>query len=188
MESFHVRKARAEDAPAILGCLATAFERYREQYTPSAFADTVLDSVRVQTRLLDMCVFVAIADEKLVGTIGGQTHRAEGHIRGMAVLPEWQGKGVAAALLGAVEDELRRNGCQYVTLDTTEPLMRAMRFYEKHGYRATGRIADFSACGCTNTQNHSEARRRGIDSHARLSFSHQVRPPMHAGFHQQKHN
>ncbi len=143
MESFRIRKAIVEDAPAILACLAAAFERYRDRYTPGAFADTVLDSESVKNRLREMSVLVAIADEKIVGTIGGQAHRAEGHIRGMAVLPEWQGKGVASALLGAVENELLGNGCQCVTLDTTEPLMRAMRFYEKHGYRATGRVTNF---------------------------------------------
>ena len=30
-----------------------------------------------------------------------------------------------------------------VTLDTTEPLQKAMRFYTKHGYAPSGRVADF---------------------------------------------
>jgi ribosomal protein S18 acetylase RimI-like enzyme len=30
-----------------------------------------------------------------------------------------------------------------VTLDTTRPLQRAIRFYERHGYRQTGRVSDF---------------------------------------------
>jgi hypothetical protein len=30
-----------------------------------------------------------------------------------------------------------------VSLDTTRPLAPAIRFYEQHGYRASGRIADF---------------------------------------------
>lgn len=67
----------------------------------------------------------------------------DGHIRGMAVLPAWQGRGVADELLAAVEDELRRLGCARATLDTTAPLARAIRFYQRHGYRATGRVADF---------------------------------------------
>jgi hypothetical protein len=28
-------------------------------------------------------------------------------------------------------------------LDTTEPLQRAMGFYEKHGYRRSGKVSDF---------------------------------------------
>jgi ribosomal protein S18 acetylase RimI-like enzyme len=60
----------------------------------------------------------------------------------MAVLPECQGKGVAEALLRAAEDELRRRGCTCITLDTTAPLQRAIRFYERHGYRASGKVGD----------------------------------------------
>ena len=62
---------------------------------------------------------------------------------GMAVAPGWQGSGVAAALLEAAEDQLRQAGCTRVTLDTTEPLQRAIRFYTRHGYAATGHVTDF---------------------------------------------
>jgi len=61
----------------------------------------------------------------------------------MAVRPAFHGQGVADRLLEAVEDELRARGCAVATLDTTEPLRRAVRFYERHGYRASGRISDF---------------------------------------------
>jgi len=37
-EPFHVRRAGPEDAEGILDCLRTAFEPYRQSYTPSAFA------------------------------------------------------------------------------------------------------------------------------------------------------
>ena len=60
-----------------------------------------------------------------------------------AVLPDWQGSGVASALLGAAEEELRKNGCDVITLDTTQPLARAIGFYRRHGYSVSGRVADF---------------------------------------------
>lgn len=67
----------------------------------------------------------------------------EGHLRGMAVRTAWQGAGVAQQLLQSAEEELRSQGCSRITLDTTLPLQRAMRFYEKHGYRRSGRQQDF---------------------------------------------
>jgi putative acetyltransferase len=92
-----------------------------------------------------MTVLVALSSMgEIVGTIGcAAAGKGEGHIRGMAVLPAWQGRGAAAKLLRAAEEELRARGCRRVTLDTTEPLKRAARFYEKNGYRASGRVADF---------------------------------------------
>ena len=38
---------------------------------------------------------------------------------------------------------LRSNGCRCVTLDTTLPLQAAMSFYQKHGYRRSGKVTDF---------------------------------------------
>ncbi len=61
----------------------------------------------------------------------------------MGVLPEWQGRGVAKLLLDRAETELKQLGCKRITLDTTEPLIPAMRFYERNGFRRTGRISDF---------------------------------------------
>ena len=127
----------------ILACLAAAFAPYRERYTAEAYRDTVLTADTVAERLREMCVWVAVVEETIAGTIGCRANGAEGHLRGMAVLPEWQGRGLAVALLQMAEGELRRSGCRRVTLDTTEPLERAARFYERHGYAASVRVADF---------------------------------------------
>ena len=139
-----IRKATPQDADAILTCLAAAFEPYREQYTPAAYMDTVLTHHSLLQRFSTMCLLVATAAGQLVGTVGCQAvGNGEGHLRGMAVLPDWQAKGVALRLLQAAETELRRNHCRRVTLDTTEPLQRAIRFYSKHGFSSSGRVTDF---------------------------------------------
>lgn len=140
-----IRKASANDATGILNCLRIAFERYHAQYTREAFNDTVLTPHTIQRRLSSMCVLVAVNDAgNIVGTIACALVGAEeGHLRGMAVLPEYQGSGIAARLLHSAEAELAAGNCSRVTLDTTEPLQRATRFYEKHGYLASGRTTDF---------------------------------------------
>jgi len=144
-EAFFIRRANTEDAPAILHCLATAFEPYHASYTPGAWLDTVLTRETVEQRLGMMHVLVAISpQEGIVGTIAcAAIDPSEGHLRGMAVLPAWQGRGVAEALLLAAEAELASQNCGRITLDTTDPLQRAMRFYEKHGYRRSGTTHDF---------------------------------------------
>src|SRR5262245_63805411 len=94
---FTVRRATPEDAAAVLECLRTAFEPYRGQYTPAAFEDTVLTSGTVGERFATMAVFVAVtAGGAVVGTVACNLVGAgEGHIRGMAVCPSWQGRCVA---------------------------------------------------------------------------------------------
>ena len=144
---IEIRPAKEDDddAAAILKCLATAFEPYRRDYTPPAFTDTVLTHETARLRLQQMHVLVAIVAGNVVGTIGAAWHpgNAEAHLRGMAVLPEWQGCGVSVKLLAAIEAWLLSRGCRRITLDTTLPLAAAMRFYEKHGYHRSGTIGDF---------------------------------------------
>src|SRR5437660_1240426 len=134
--TFTIREATTNDAEAILGCLREAFEPYRTSYTPDAFSDTVLTPATLQRRLAEMIVLVAIDDGgDLVGTISyALIDKDEGHIRGMAVLPSWLGCGVAQQLLTAVESKLCGKDCSRISLDTTEPLRRAIRFYEKNGF------------------------------------------------------
>jgi ribosomal protein S18 acetylase RimI-like enzyme len=142
---FAVRPARIEDVAAILQCLRAAFEPYRSQYTPQAWLDTVMTPDTIRHRLTSMTVLVAVSAEgNIVGTIGGAgVSSSEGHLRGMAVPPEGHGRGIAQRLLEAMEKHLIAKGCTRISLDTTEPLQRAMRFYEKNGYRRTGKITDF---------------------------------------------
>lgn len=143
-KAFVVREASTEDAGAILACLGAAFAAYRAQYTCEAFAQTVLDPDAIQNRIAIMQLFVAVSKEEgIVGTIGCETKGHDGHLRGMAVLPEWQGVGVAAALLWTAEVALRMLGCRRVILGTTEPLKRAINFYQRHGFSPSGHVSDF---------------------------------------------
>jgi len=143
--AFAIRRATIHDSAGILECLASAFAPFRASYTPGGFLDTVLSPDTVRQRLQDMNIFVAVrSDGCVIGTIGCRVeHAGEGHLRGMAVSPEWHGSRVAAELLARVEEVLRNAGCSVITLDTTQPLRRAVRFYEKHGFQATGRVGDF---------------------------------------------
>jgi ribosomal protein S18 acetylase RimI-like enzyme len=144
-ETSAIRKATIEDVAGILECLRAAFAPYESRYTPGAYRDTVLTSDTLRERLACMSIFVAVTPRgEVIGTIACQvTGSDEGHLRGMAILPHCQGSGIADALLAAAEQELRNADCSRVTLDTVEPLQRAIRFYERHSYHPSGRARDF---------------------------------------------
>jgi ribosomal protein S18 acetylase RimI-like enzyme len=139
-----IRPASAEDAAAILQCLRAAFEPYRSQYTPQAYLDTVMTPDTLLHRFTTMTVMVAVDTQgNVVGTIGSAAvSSSEGHLRGMAVPPRWQGRGIAQRLLEAMEKDLLAKGCTHISLDTTELLQRAMRFYEKNDFHRTGKVTD----------------------------------------------
>lgn len=144
-QDYLLSKANINDSAGILDCLREAFEPYRDRYTPEGFLDTVLTPETLKDRLRTMSIFVAKdKSNAIVGTIGcNRVDAYEGHIRGMAVRSLWQGRSLAQQLLEAAESELRSQGCRRVTLDTTEPLQRAISFYKKNGYSHTGKVSDF---------------------------------------------
>jgi N-acetylglutamate synthase-like GNAT family acetyltransferase len=97
--TFQIRRATRGDAAGILECLRAAFDEYRKEYTQDAYLDTVLTPESLEMRLSNSAVFVALdCTPQVVGTVSvRQAYEREGHIRGMAVRPEWQGAGVRAA-------------------------------------------------------------------------------------------
>jgi GNAT superfamily N-acetyltransferase len=142
-QAFQIRQAILQDSDQILACLRTAFAPYENLYTPTAFADTVLDALTINVRMERMHMLVATMGNRVIGTVSGSLCNDEGHLRGMAVLPEYQSSGASKDLLRAIEHWLKENGCNRVTLDTTLPLARAMKFYERNGYERSGRTTDF---------------------------------------------
>ncbi|MFX0104467.1 MAG: GNAT family N-acetyltransferase [Candidatus Hodarchaeota archaeon] len=143
---YIIRRAKKNDAKGIYEILLVAFEGYRNYYTSEGFSDTVMSENAVIERMKEMKLYVAVDQKrKIIGTIGWRkVSKKEGHIRGMAVLPEKQGKNSpATALLQAVENDARSKGCIYLTLDTTAPLKRAQNFYRKYGFKETGKTGDF---------------------------------------------
>jgi len=142
---FSMRPATVVDGEGILACLRAAFDEYAAEYTEGAFAATVLTRESLHDRLRTMTVWVAVTThDRIVGTLTAAiTDHAEGHLRGMAVHPEFQQRGIAASLLKAALADLQRRGCNRVTLNTTDPLRTAVTFYESHGFRPTGRVSPF---------------------------------------------
>lgn len=163
--TLSIRRATAADAEGILDCLLAAFEPYRAQYTPAAFRDTVLSRETIHARLAAMTVLVAAEHDAIVGTLAYSLEGEEGHLRGMAVRPDRQGSDVAASLLSRAEADLRRRGCARITLDTTGPLLRAVRFYVKKGFAPTGRVTDFFGMPL-----HEYARRLGSPAQGKDDF------------------
>jgi len=142
--NWEIREAGEDDAQSILNCLEVAFTPYRSQYTPDAFAGTVVNLAMFHQRMRNMHVLVAVCEGSIVGTVSAAIcGDGEGHLRGMAVLPQHKGSGIAAHLLNAIERYLQQHGCTRVTLGTTLPLRAAIKFYEKHGYVQSGRVSDF---------------------------------------------
>jgi ribosomal protein S18 acetylase RimI-like enzyme len=130
-----IRRAGPDDAPAIASVLQQSFIEYRSAYTDEAFTATTPASDQVRGRIDEGPVWVAECNGAVVGTVSAVPHGEALHVRSMAVSPPARGLGIGESLLREVEDFASAGGYQRLSLSTTPFLTRAIRLYERSGFR-----------------------------------------------------
>jgi GNAT superfamily N-acetyltransferase len=85
-------------------------------------------------------VLVAVHRERIVGHLQlTETVRpAEAEVKSMAVVPEWQGRGVGRALMEAAIERARGEGRQTLVVATAAADIGNLRFYQRLGFRMRG--------------------------------------------------
>ncbi len=132
-----VRLAAPGDAPAIAEVLRAAFAEYAAEYTSAALAATTPPSEVIAGRMDEGPVWVVLVDGAVVGTVAAAP-RAQGlYVRSMAALPAARGLGVGRLLFAEVERYAAEHGFARLFLSTTPFLTRAIRLYERLGFRRT---------------------------------------------------
>ena len=112
-KDYIIISASTKHARDIHKVLLSAFMKYCDLYTPNAFKDTILSEKMIKERLMKMKIYIVTTqNEEIIGTIGLQKiSREEGHILGMAVIPERQGNNSPAKdLLKKVEIDAKLEG------------------------------------------------------------------------------
>lgn len=88
---------------------------------------------------------IARERDTVLGT-GAMVNKGDyGEIKSMFTSDAARGKGVAAALLRALEDHARGEGLPVLQLETAESLAAAVRLYERNGFTRCGRFGDYAA-------------------------------------------
>lgn len=132
---IQVRMAAPKDAEGIEALLREAFVEYRASYTAEAFAATTPAAGQIRSRMDEGPVWVAVLGGVTVGTVSVVARGEALYVRGMAVLPASRGRRVGEALLSRVEEFAAAQGCGRLWLSTTPFLARAIRLYERAGFR-----------------------------------------------------
>lgn len=138
MSDLRIQLALEVDAPAIASVLHDSFIDYKPLYTPCGFEATALTVEQVKDRMREGPVWIVLRDGLIVATGAAVQKEAGLYIRGMAVSPEARGERMGELLLLEIEKFANENGIRRLFLSTTPFLARAIRLYEKWGFRRTG--------------------------------------------------
>lgn len=82
--------------------------------------------------------------QALLGTGALALKEGYAELKSMFTAPSARGRGVAAAILRALEDEARELKLSHLRLETGETLTDAIHFYERHGFDRCGPFGDYS--------------------------------------------
>ena len=84
---------------------------------------------------------VAASDGEIAGTIMGGYDGHRGWIYSLAVRPDFQKQGIAAALLKRIEEKFNELDCPKINLQVRAGNKEVTAFYEKAGYKVEERIS-----------------------------------------------
>jgi len=133
MPQISIRKARQEDAEAVVACIAAAYAAVRQELPdmPDVTAGVPEDIAAER-------VVLAEAGVDLVGVVVFDHASAATMVNNLAVAPAAQGQGVARLLLGHAEDAARQSGSERMDLRTHRLMQRVRELYRRLGWAETG--------------------------------------------------
>jgi putative acetyltransferase len=133
--NIQIRAAVPDDAASIASVLHESFIEYQSQYTSEGFAATTPAPDQTRVRMSEGKVWVALLDGRIVGTVAVVAKGESLYIRGMAILPAARGARIGERLLKEIESFAIEHHYRRLFLSTTPFLSRAIRLYEKFGFR-----------------------------------------------------
>ncbi len=137
MSRVLLRRATADDVPAVTALVAAAYERYVPVIGRLPNPMTADYGIRVR----DHEVWV-LDDGDLVGVLELVERSDHLWVENVAVHPSRQREGHGRGLLDFAETEAARRGYAEVRLETNERMTSNLALYAARGYGETGRVHD----------------------------------------------
>lgn len=139
---FVIERARAEDAAALLNYLKiVGGETENLSFGAEGVSldlEAEQDHLRMQFESTDNVQYLAKVKDEIIGTASlNRKHKRMSHRRvfGISLKKAWWGCGAASALMEAILAFAKENGFEQLNLEARSDNARAIRLYEKYGFR-----------------------------------------------------
>ncbi len=134
MNSFVLRRATPDDAPALTECIGRAYAPY-----VGRIADLPPVTEGVGDDIAKHLVWVAVSAGQVVGGVVLVITSESAHLANVAVDPDMRGTGLGRALIAQAEAESRRRGLGVIQLATHVDMPENVALYRHLGWREIGR-------------------------------------------------
>lgn len=124
---FEIKKATIEDLEFL--------ERVENECFPDPWNVSMLES---EIRMGNSTYSILLCEKIPIGYYSYIHIFDEAHILNVAILPEFQGKGYGNVLMEFLMSESLREGLENVTLEVRKSNERAIKLYEKFGFKCAG--------------------------------------------------
>jgi len=132
-DALSIRRFDARDTPAVIALWQQAFPEYRDATKPQRNPHlSIANKLATQPELF----FVAVLEERVVGTVMGGYDGHRGWLYSLAVDESWRRHGIGTRLVAHVEEALTALGCPKLNLQVLSAKSDVRAFYEALGYRA----------------------------------------------------
>ena len=139
---FVIERARAEDAAALLDYLKivggeTENLSFGAEGVPLSIEEEQA-YLRAQCESTDNVQYLAKVKDEIIGTASlNRKHKRMSHrgVFGISLKKAWWGCGAASALMEAILAFAKENGFEQLNLEVRSDNTRAIRLYEKYGFR-----------------------------------------------------
>ncbi|MFA5844185.1 MAG: GNAT family N-acetyltransferase [Coriobacteriia bacterium] len=130
---MRIERAGPEDAAAVLAVQLLAFGQVALEYSVDDLPPLRETVETVREAILRHVVLKATEDGLVVGAVRGQVSGATCHVGRLVVRPDHEGRGVATALMHALEEAV--GDVARLELFTGDRSERALSLYGRLGYR-----------------------------------------------------
>lgn len=139
---FVIERARAEDAVALLDYLKiVGGETENLSFGAEGVSldlEAEQDHLRMQSESTDNVQYLAKVKDEIIGTASlNRKHKRMSHrgVFGITLKKAWWGCGAASALMEAILAFAKENDFEQLNLEVRSDNARAIRLYEKYGFR-----------------------------------------------------
>ncbi|WP_341314511.1 GNAT family acetyltransferase [Paraburkholderia sp. IMGN_8] len=130
--TLSIRRFDASDTGAVVALWQEAFPEYRDMTKPQRNPHlSIANKLATQPELF----FVAVLDERIVGTVMGGYDGHRGWLYSLAVDASLRRHGIGTCLVAHVEKTLTERGCPKLNLQVLSAKADVRAFYEALGYR-----------------------------------------------------